>query len=136
MNAGSTPSPSVGTTAYSAGICAGYFINPRMVAGKLEWGAWDSCSSTASPNDLYVHELKVTFRQQNPGLMRPWYVKRTVTSPTSQRFNRAITVHVTSNCDDTNSHNFHILVYPQVHSVKFSTIQSSSMSNIPCGLAN
>lgn len=85
---------------FDAGICEGHFIQPHLVGTRLEWGAWDSCKSTAEPNDLYVHELKVSLRQQNPGFMRPWHMTRTLNSRTSERYSRAITVHGDDSCAD------------------------------------
>lgn len=124
---------SVSTLSYSAGICAGYFVLPRKVNNKLEYGAWDQCATT-DPNALYVHELTVYARQKNTNSWF-WYKKPpTVTSPTSQRFQSTISVFIANPCVDGNTHDFHVWVYPTVHGVKFSAFESDSV-RVACGLA-
>ncbi len=131
-----TPSSGVSTLSadFDAGLCSGRFTLPAKIAGKLEWGASDSCSSTAAPNDLYQQYIKVSLRQGNTDVwsLGRMYTKRTVTS-TNSRYSRVATVHQTSDCDDTNQHHFDVIVYVTVHSVSFNPVVSGAPVSA-CGL--
>lgn len=125
---------STGKSDIDAGICTGSFFTPAMVAGKIEWGASDSCKSTAAPNDLYQHYITVNLRQGNTDVMTlgRMYSKRWATSPNS-RYSRVASVHVTLSCDNTTKHHFDVVVYVTVHSIQF----APHVSNNPilaCGL--
>ncbi len=117
-----------------AGICSGRFYPIRVVKNVLEWGAENSCASTAAPNDLYPHSISATLRQGNVGkLSIRLYDKATVSSPKSSAYSRVASTHGMRKCADNNTHKFVQVVNITVHGTKFGP-KSSPEVRFACGV--
>lgn len=119
---------------FDAGICAGRFYAIRVVKNVLEWGAENSCASTAAPNDLYPHSISATLRQGNTGkLSIKMYTKHTASSPKSSAYSRVASAHGTHKCADNNTHKFDQVVNVTVHGTKFGP-KVSPQVKLACGV--
>lgn len=123
------------SAAFDAGLCEGEFKGPAMVGNNIIWGAYDSCKSTASPNDLYQHFLEVDLRQGNTDVLSfgHMYIKRSARSLNGP-FSAHANVYIDERCDDTNKHHFDVVVHMTVHSIQWSPVVSPT-ATLACGLA-
>ena len=115
---------------FDAGICTGKFHPVMVIKNRLEWGAQTSCVSTASPNDLYRHSLRIELSQRNEG--RFIMEKVSGYTPPNGPYSRVTSAVATNPCRNSRKARYDVVAYPTVHSVQFGPVISSLSGAMGC----
>ena len=117
-------------SSFDAGICTGKFHPVMVIKNRLEWGAQTSCVSTASPNDLYRHSLRIELRQRNEG--RFFMEKVSGYTPPNGPYSCVTSAVATNPCRNSRKARYDVVAYPTVHSVQFGPVISSLSGAMGC----
>lgn len=101
-------SPGRAGISFDAGVCSGYFFKIQKIAGKIEWGANNSCQ-TLNSSSVSPHSISSTLRRGFGPFNLGREDRGTVKSPTASQFSQVVTAYGDLTCKNTKSR-----VYDQV----------------------